>query len=136
MSAGDKREAPAVLRPLLPALLALFGIILLLNLISFAFGQAPLTTLRLALAGTWGTPYGVGQVLFKSTPLIFTALAFEVAMRSGLFNIGAEGRSRSAASRAASSARTSRRARRGPSPSPSPSPPPRSPAPASRSSPR
>lgn len=81
----------AVKAALLPALLALFGIVLLLNVISFAFGQAPLTTLRLALAGTWGTPYGVGQVLFKATPLIFTALAFEVAMRAGLFNIGAEG---------------------------------------------
>lgn len=88
--AAAARE-PAVLRPLLPALLALFGIVVLLNLISFAFGQAPLTTLRLALAGTWGTPYGIGQVLFKATPLIFTALAFEIAMRSGLFNIGAEG---------------------------------------------
>lgn len=85
------RGEPPILRPLLPALLALFGIVLLLNLISFAFGQAPLTTLRLAFAGTWGTPYGVGQVLFKSTPLIFTALAFEIGMRSGLFNIGAEG---------------------------------------------
>jgi len=84
-------RAPDVLRPLLPALLALFGIVLLLNLISFAFGEAPLATLRHAVAGTWGTPYGIGQVLFKATPLIFTALAFEIAMRSGLFNIGAEG---------------------------------------------
>ena len=97
MSAVDTRAEPSpspsppVRRPLLPALLALFGIILLLNLISFAFGQAPLATLRLAIAGTWGTPYGIGQVLFKSTPLIFTALAFEIAIRSGLFNIGAEG---------------------------------------------
>jgi ABC-type uncharacterized transport system permease subunit len=56
-----------------------------------ARSRATPITLRLALAGTWGTAYGIGQVLFKSTPLIFTALAFEVAMRSGLFNIGAEG---------------------------------------------
>src|SRR5262249_31928945 len=58
---------------------------------SFAFGVAPLSTLHTALAGTWGTPYGIGQVLFKATPLIFTALSFEVALRAGLFNIGAEG---------------------------------------------
>ena len=71
--------------------LALAGIVLLLNLISLAFGVAPLATLHAAAAGSWGTPYGVGQVLFKATPLIFTGLSFEVAFRAGLFNIGAEG---------------------------------------------
>jgi simple sugar transport system permease protein len=69
----------------------LAGIVLLLNLISFAFGVAPRATLAAALAGTWATPYGVGQVLFKATPLVFTALAFQVAFRAGLFNIGTEG---------------------------------------------
>ena len=79
------------MRSLLPAALAVAGIVLLLNLISFAFGVAPLATLRAAAAGTWGTPYGIGQVLFKATPLVFTGLAFEVGFRAGLFNIGAEG---------------------------------------------
>jgi simple sugar transport system permease protein len=78
-------------RPLLPVALALLGIVVLLNLISFAFGVAPLSTLRAAALGTWGTPYGVGQVLFKATPLVFTGIAFEVGFRAGLFNIGAEG---------------------------------------------
>src|SRR3954470_15864559 len=78
-------------RPLLPVALALAGIVLLLNLISFAFGVAPSATLRAAAAGTWGTPYGIGQVLFKATPLILTGLSFQVAFRAGLFNIGAEG---------------------------------------------
>ena len=83
--------APAWTRHLLPVALALAGVVLLLNLISFAFGVAPLSTLRAAMAGTWGTPYGAGQVLFKATPLVFTGLAFEVGFRAGLFNIGAEG---------------------------------------------
>ena len=78
-------------RPLLPVALVVAGIVLLLNLVSFAFGVAPLATLRAAAVGTWGTPYGIGQVLFKATPLIFTGLAFEVGFRAGLFNIGAEG---------------------------------------------
>jgi simple sugar transport system permease protein len=78
-------------RPLLPVLLAVSGVVLLLNLVSFAFGVAPFATLRAAASGTWGTPYGVGQVLFKATPLVFTGLAFEVAFRAGMFNIGAEG---------------------------------------------
>ena len=78
-------------RALLPVALALTGIVLLLDLISIAFGVAPAATLSAAVAGSWGTAYGVGQVLFKATPLIFTGLAFEVAFRAGLFNIGAEG---------------------------------------------
>lgn len=78
-------------RPLLPVALALGGIVLLLNLISFAFGVAPLATLHAAAVGTWGTPYGIGQVLFKATPLVYTGLAFEVGFRAGLFNIGTEG---------------------------------------------
>ncbi|MFT3768326.1 MAG: ABC transporter permease [Minicystis sp.] len=78
-------------RPILPVALALAGIVLLLDLISVAFGVSPLATLSAAAAGSWGTAYGIGQVLFKATPLIFTGLAFEVAFRAGLFNIGAEG---------------------------------------------
>ncbi len=45
----------------------------------------------LLFEGTWGTSYGAGQVLFKATPLLFTGVAVDFALRSGLFNIGAEG---------------------------------------------
>lgn len=79
------------LRSALPIVLAIAGGILLFDLIAFAFGQAPASALRMAFEGTWGTAYGIGQVLFKATPLLFTGLAFEIALRAGLFNIGAEG---------------------------------------------
>lgn len=55
------------------------------------YGQSPLEVYRLLLAGTWGSSYGIGQVLFKATPLIFTGLAVAVALRAGLFNVGCEG---------------------------------------------
>jgi simple sugar transport system permease protein len=45
----------------------------------------------LLLSGTWGSSYAAGQVLFKATPLLFTGLAVDLALRAGLFNIGAEG---------------------------------------------
>jgi simple sugar transport system permease protein len=45
----------------------------------------------LLFEGTWGTSYGAGQVLFKATPLLFTGVAVDLALRAGLFNIGAEG---------------------------------------------
>lgn len=78
-------------QPALVAVIAIAGLWLVFNLIAFAFAEAPLATLGRAWGGTWGTPYGIGQVLFKATPLIFTGYAFHIAQRAGLFNIGAEG---------------------------------------------
>ena len=69
---------------LLVALLAFGGLVL-------AYGESPWRVLRVMVEGTWGNPYGVGQVLFKATPLIFTGLAVAIPFRAGLFNIGAEG---------------------------------------------
>lgn len=78
-------------RDLLRLVFAFAGALLVLNLLSYGFGQSPIQTLRDALHGTWGTAYGMGQVLFKSTPLLFTGLAFHIALRAGMFNIGTEG---------------------------------------------
>lgn len=57
----------------------------------WAYGASPREMAALLLEGTWGTSYGAGQVLFKATPLLFTGLAVDLALRAGLFNIGAEG---------------------------------------------
>src|SRR5262245_28767524 len=88
---APSERAQGWLSAALPIVIAIAGILVVLNIISFAFGQAPTDTLRRAFEGTWGTPYGIGQVLFKASPLLLTGLAFEVAFRAGLFNIGAEG---------------------------------------------
>jgi simple sugar transport system permease protein len=64
---------------------------LVFALLVWAYGEAP-REIALELAhGTWGTAYGAGQVLFKATPLLLTGVAVDVALRAGLFNIGAEG---------------------------------------------
>jgi general nucleoside transport system permease protein len=55
------------------------------------YGENPFQMARLVFSGTWGSAYGAAQVLFKMTPLLFTGLAALVAMRAGLFNVGAEG---------------------------------------------
>lgn len=60
-------------------------------LMVWAFGASPRAIAVLLFEGTWGTTYGAGQVLFKATPLLFTALAVDVGLRAGLFNIGADG---------------------------------------------
>jgi ABC-type uncharacterized transport system permease subunit len=61
------------------------------SLLTRLFGAEPLEVYRLLYAGTWGNLYSVGQVLFKTTPLIFTGLSVAVALRAGLFNVGGEG---------------------------------------------
>jgi len=56
-----------------------------------AVGKDPLTIYAKMAAGVFGNPYGIGQVLFRATPLMFTGLAVALGFRAGLFNIGAEG---------------------------------------------
>jgi general nucleoside transport system permease protein len=60
-------------------------------LLVWGYGESPRVVAALLVDGTWGTAYGAGQVLFKATPLLFTGIAVNVALRAGLFNIGAEG---------------------------------------------
>lgn len=60
-------------------------------LLAGLFGARPDRFLGTLLGGTLGSGYGLGQVLFKATPLIFTGLAVALPFRAGLFNIGAEG---------------------------------------------
>ena len=77
----------AVLSPIMALLIAMLaGHVLIL-----LAGQSPALVFRTLLEGTWGNAYGIGQVLFKATPLIFTGLAVAIPFRAGLFNIGAEG---------------------------------------------
>jgi ABC-type uncharacterized transport system permease subunit len=54
-------------------------------------GESPREVAGQLLGGTWGTAYGVGQVLYKATPLLLTGVAVDLGLRAGLFNIGAEG---------------------------------------------
>jgi simple sugar transport system permease protein len=91
VSAGLHGAAAKVAASLLPAALAILVALAVASLLILADGQAPLHVYRLFFAGTWGNPYGVGQVLFKATPLVFTGLSVALAFHAGLFNIGAEG---------------------------------------------
>jgi simple sugar transport system permease protein len=78
-------------RALLPPAWAVLIALAAASVCIIAVGGAPLAVYRLLLAGTWGNAYGIGQVLFKTTPLVFTGLSVAIALRAGLFNIGAEG---------------------------------------------
>lgn len=75
----------------MPALAGIAAGWLAFCLLVWLYGESPREMASLLLEGTWGTSYGAGQVLFKATPLLFTGLAVDLALRAGLFNIGAEG---------------------------------------------
>ncbi len=79
-----KRELTTIGLALLAAFVAGSLLILLV-------GQSPLRVYSLLIESTWGSKYGIGQVLFKATPLILTGLSVALAFKVGLFNIGAEG---------------------------------------------
>ena len=75
---------------LFPPLIALFVALICGDLLIMSYGQSPSTVYGLMLEGTWGNAYGFGQVLYKATTLIFTGLSVSLAIRAGLFNVGAE----------------------------------------------
>jgi general nucleoside transport system permease protein len=78
-------------KALLPVLVGALIALVVGDLLILGVGQSPADVYRLLLDGTWGNPYGFAQVLYKATTLTFTGLAVAVALRAGLFNIGAEG---------------------------------------------
>jgi simple sugar transport system permease protein len=82
--AARSRTAEATLAALAAGWLAF-------SLLVWAYGASPSGMAAELARGTWGTWYGTGQVLFKATPLLVTGVAVDLALRAGLFNIGAEG---------------------------------------------
>jgi ABC-type uncharacterized transport system permease subunit len=76
---------------LLVAVTGLAAALAAFNVLVWVYGESPGALLAELFAGTWGTSYGIGQVLFKATPLLLTGVAVDVGLRAGLFNIGAEG---------------------------------------------
>ncbi len=79
-----------LLGSILPPVVALLVAMVVGDILILIYGESPATVYRLLLEGTWGNWYGFGQVLFKTTTLTCTGLAFALAARAGLFNVGAE----------------------------------------------
>ncbi len=56
-----------------------------------AAGFPPLRSVAVLVNGMVGKPKDVAAIIVKSTPIIFTGLGVAFAIKTGLFNIGAEG---------------------------------------------
>jgi simple sugar transport system permease protein len=89
-TASERSRRAQIEEAVLPAIVALALAAIVGDVLILSFGQSPGTVYRLLLEGTWGNAYGLGQVLYKATTLTFTGLAVALALRAGLFNIGAE----------------------------------------------
>ncbi|NDA49613.1 MAG: ABC transporter permease [Actinobacteria bacterium] len=89
---NPRRETPwsrsqVIVTPVVSVLLALTvgGLLILIQ------GVNPLTAYWVLFSSALGDVDGLVTVMEKSTPLILTGLAFTVGLRTGLFNIGAQG---------------------------------------------
>jgi len=79
------------LRNSTPQIVAVIGAFLIGAIVLAATGYSPLEAYGTMLVGAFGDIYGIGQTLTQATPILFTALAFLIAFKCGLFNLGAEG---------------------------------------------
>ncbi|TFW32452.1 ABC transporter permease [Massilia horti] len=81
------RWATGVVLPLLNLLSALLVAALVIHLL----GESPVESLGILFDSAVLNPEGLSYTLFYASTFIFTGLAVSVAMKAGLFNIGAEG---------------------------------------------
>jgi simple sugar transport system permease protein len=61
------------------------------GVVILAHGHNPFAVYGVLFREALGQPMGLGQVLFKTTTLVFTGIAASFAFRAGMFNIGGEG---------------------------------------------
>jgi ABC-type uncharacterized transport system permease subunit len=61
------------------------------GLVVVFIGEDPVRAVRLLIAGSLGSSYGIGFTLYYATTFVFTGLSVAIAYHAGLFNIGSEG---------------------------------------------
>jgi ABC-type uncharacterized transport system permease subunit len=85
-----KLDKGIIFRILTPIAAVIIGLIGGAIVISFS-GVNPLFAYGELFKGAFGTGYSISEIFVRSMPLAFTGLAFALAFRGGLLNIGAEG---------------------------------------------
>lgn len=76
---------------ILNSVIALLLSMIISAVILAACGYDPFTAYSAIFAGAFGSLRGVAQTLTQATPLIFTGLAFTLAKKASLINLGVEG---------------------------------------------
>ena len=78
-------------KPITLTVIAILLGFLVAGVILAAAGYPPLQSISVLVYGMFGKPKYISNVIVKSTPIIFTGLGVAFAIKTGLFNIGAEG---------------------------------------------
>ena len=79
------------LHPVFESLLAAIVGLLIGALLMYLYGFNPWRAYIALFRGAFAGSYEFASSLSRATPLILTALTFSICLRSGMFNIGAEG---------------------------------------------
>jgi len=79
------------LHPALESLLAAVVGLLVGAILMYIYGFDPWRAYMGLVKGAFGGSYEISSSISRATPLILTALTFSICLRSGMFNIGAEG---------------------------------------------
>lgn len=74
----------------IPLIAVLLGLVVG-ALVMLVFGYNPIWGYQDILTGAFGSPRAIGEMIQTTGPLMLEALAFAVAMKAGLFNIGMSG---------------------------------------------
>lgn len=80
-----------ILKKMLDPVVAIFLALLVGSFIIAFTGDDVVLAISSLVLGAFGNLRSLGQSFLAATPILFTGLAFAVAYRSGIFNIGAEG---------------------------------------------
>ena len=70
---------------------SLAATIVLLFVFLYAVGRDPFVVMGTMITEVFGSGYGIGQALFKATPLIIVGCGLAFCFQASLFNIGGEG---------------------------------------------
>lgn len=70
---------------------SLIATLAILFIFLFAVGKDPFFVMETMFTEVFGTGYGIGQALFKATPLIIVGCGLAFCFQASIFNIGAEG---------------------------------------------
>lgn len=71
--------------------ISLTATILILFIFLYLVGKDPFYVMHTMITEVFGTGYGIGQALFKATPLIIVGCGLAFCFHTSIFNIGAEG---------------------------------------------
>lgn len=76
---------------ILSTTISLAATLLILFVFLFTVGKDPFEVMQKMISEVFGTGYGIGQAIFKATPLIICGCGLAFCFQASLFNIGAEG---------------------------------------------